>query len=170
MHTVEAPESWFEDVGRAQLRQGVARVDIDPDFAAVSGLGDDYHVFLAPEGPSNGLYIIDRSSSGFEVREQQEGTAEISFSYRIMTRRTDVRLGRLERLEPPTVDGEKVSTVLPGLPDSPSPALPVEPEVGAEGVAEGEAQPKERAVTEPPSDWPEAAPWPPDIMRASDTR
>jgi len=31
MHTVEAPESWFEDIGRAQLREGLARVDIDPD-------------------------------------------------------------------------------------------------------------------------------------------
>lgn len=90
MHTVEAPESWFEDVGRAQLRRGVARVDVDPDFAAVSGLGDDYHVFLTPEGPSNGLYVTDRSSTGFEVREQSEGTSEISFSYRIMTKRADV--------------------------------------------------------------------------------
>jgi hypothetical protein len=36
MHTVEAPESWFEDVGRAQLRQGAARVEVDPDFGLFS--------------------------------------------------------------------------------------------------------------------------------------
>jgi hypothetical protein len=123
MHTVEPPTSWFEDVGRAQLRQGVARVEVDPDFAAVSGLGDDYHVFLTPEGPSNGLYVTDRSSTGFEVREQGEGTSEISFSYRIMTRRADVRAGRLERLERPSETGEGDAaapaarpTVLPCLP------------------------------------------------------
>jgi hypothetical protein len=48
----------------------------------------------------------DRSPTGFEVREQGEGTSEISFSYRIMTKRADVRAGRLERLERPTEAGE----------------------------------------------------------------
>jgi hypothetical protein len=106
MHTVEAPESRFEDVERAQLRQGVARVEVDPDFAAVSRLGDDHHVFLTPEGPSNGLYVTDRSSTGFEVREQGEGTSEISFSCRIMTRRAGVGAGRLERIERPSEAGD----------------------------------------------------------------
>jgi hypothetical protein len=31
MYTVEAPDSWFEDIGRAQLREGMAQVEIDPD-------------------------------------------------------------------------------------------------------------------------------------------
>jgi hypothetical protein len=143
MHTVEAPESWFEDIGRAQLREGVARVNIDPDFAAISRLGDDYHVFLTAEGPSNGLYVDDRTATGFEVREQGEGTSEISFSYRIMTRRPDAPLGRLESIEAASEGGVKT----------------IEP---AEPLPEG-------AMPEPPSDWPESVPWPPEIMRNSDT-
>jgi len=129
MYAVEAPDSWFEDVGRAQLRQGVARVDIDPDFAAVSGLADDYHVFLTPEGQSNGLYVTGRSPGGFEVREQGEGNAEISFSYRIMTRRTDVRTKRLEPIELPTEDGLQAAEPadLPDVPSPDSPAFPEEP-------------------------------------------
>jgi hypothetical protein len=71
--------------GRAQLQDGVARVGIDPDFAAVSGIRDDYHVFLTAEGRSNGLYITDRTSTGFEVREHGERTSRISFGYRIPT-------------------------------------------------------------------------------------
>lgn len=165
MHTVEAPESWFEDVGRAQLRQGAARVDIDPDFAAVSGLGDDYHVFLTPEGPSNGLYVTGRSPTGFEVREQGEGTSEISFSYQIMTRRADVRAGRLERLERPSEAGVSVAAEPAERPTVPSPASPEEPE----GAPAAEVLP-ERAAPEAPTGWPEAVPWPPEVMVESDVR
>jgi hypothetical protein len=138
----------------------VARVDIDPDFAAVSGLGDDYHVFLTAEGPSNGLYVGDRTSTGFEVREQGEATSEITFSYRIMTKRTNTGTGRLEPFELPSEAG--VRTTEPAETAVPSPAFPEEPAL-AEPLPEG-------AVPEPPSDWPETVPWPPDIMRNSDTR
>ena len=165
MYTVEAPDSWFEDVGRAQLRDGVARVEIDPDFAAVSGLGDDYHVFLTPEGPSNGLYVTDRSPTGFEVREQGDGTSEISFSYRIMTKRADVRAGRLERLERPTDAGERAAAEPAEWPTGPSPASPEEPE----GAPSAELLP-ERTVPEPPMGWPETVPWPPEVMVESDAR
>jgi len=165
MHTVEAPESWFEDIGRGQLRQGVARVDVDPDFAAVSGLGDDYHVFLTPEGPSNGLYVADRSPTGFEVREQGEATSEISFSYRIMTKRADVGAGRLERLEGPTDAGESAAAEPAEPPTVPSPASPEKPE----GAPLAELLP-ERAVPEPPTGWPETVPWPPEVMAESDAR
>jgi hypothetical protein len=165
MHTVEAPESWFEDVGRAQLRQGAARVEVDPDFAAVSGLGDDYHVFLTPEGPSNGLYVTDRSSTGFEVREQGEGTSEISFSYRIMTKRADIRAERLERIDLPSEAGERAGAEPAERPTVPSPATPEEPE----GAPSAKLLP-EGAVPEPPTDWPETVPWPPEVMVESDTR
>jgi hypothetical protein len=166
MYTVEAPDSWVEDVGRAQLRDGVARVEIDPDFAAVSGLSDDYHVFLTAEGPSNGLYVTNRTPSGFEVREQAEGNAEISFSYRIMTPRTDVRTTRLEPIELP-IDvgvgaGERAGepAEMPGVPAPASPEKPEDaptPNPLPEGV-----------VPEPPSDWPETVPWPPNIMSNTD--
>jgi hypothetical protein len=165
MHTVEAPESWFEDVGRAQLRQGVARVEVDPDFAAVSRLGDDYHVFLTPEGPSNGLYVTDRSSTGFEVREQGEGTSEIGFSYRIMTRRADVGAGRLERIERPSEAGESGAAEPAERPSVPFPASPDEPE----GAPSARPLP-EGAVPEPPTDWPETVPWPPEVIAVSDAR
>jgi hypothetical protein len=164
LHAVEAPECWFEDVGRAQLRQGVARVDVEPDFAAVSGLADDYHVFLTPEGPSNGLYVTDRGSNSFEVREERDGTSEISFSYRIMTKRADARAGRLERIELPSEAGERVSAELGEQANAPSAASPQVPEAGPSA-----APPSERADGEPPSDWPEGAPWPLDIVVVSET-
>jgi len=165
MHTVEAPESWFEDIGRAQLHEGVARVDVDPDFAAVSGLGDDYHVFLTAEGPSDPLYVTNRTSTGFEVREQGEGTSEISFSYRIVTRRPDSPLGRLESIEAATDQGQKVDVELAGRPVSPSPEAPEEPPGEPEGAPSVEAKaPEEAFVLEAPTDWPHSVPWPPEIL------
>jgi hypothetical protein len=166
MYAVEAPESWFEDIGRGQLRQGAARVDVDPDFAAVTGLGDDYHVFLTPEGPSNGLYIADRSSSGFEVREQGDGTSDISFSYRIITPRTDMRAGRLQTVErPPSGAGEPVDPMSPELPVPPPAASPDEPTVEPEGTPPAESHHEWDASQRPPSDWPvDTVPWPPDIV------
>jgi hypothetical protein len=131
----------------------------------VSRLGDDYHVFLTPEGPSNGLYVTDRSPTGFEVREQGEGTSEISFSYRIMTKRADVGAGRLERLERPSEAGESAAAEPAERPTVPSPASPDEPA----GAASAKPLP-ERPVPEPPSDWPESVPWPPEVMAESDTR
>jgi hypothetical protein len=167
MHTVEAPESWFEDIGRAQLREGVAQVDIDPDFAAVSGLSDDYHVFITAEGPSNPLYITNRTSTGFDVREQGEGASDTSFSYRVMTRRADAQLGRLESIEPPTDEGEKIDKGVAEQPLSPSPDAPEEPPIQTQGPPSAEAQaPEEAAVPEAPTDWPhDSVPWPPEILR-----
>src|SRR5215470_1574838 len=165
MHAVEAPESWFEDVGRAQLRNGTAHVEVDPDFAAVSGLGDDYHVFLTPEGPSNALYVSDRTPAGFEVREQGEGTSEISFSYRIMTKRGDIRAGRLEPIGLPSDAGESAAGEAAEMPVPAFPTSPGEPE----GSGPAESLPA-GAVPEPPSDWPETVSWPPEIMVDSATR
>ena len=164
MHSMEAPESWFEDIGRAQLREGVARVGIDPDFAAVSELGDDYHVFLTAEGPSNGLYVSDRTSTGFEVREQGEATSEITFSYRIVTKRGDSRTGRLEPLELPSDAGEKATGEPAELPPHGVPASPRQPGSAPPAEPRPEAAVPEGAVPARPSSWPETIPWPPDIL------
>jgi hypothetical protein len=111
--------SWWREGTRPPQVPGCWQV---PHFAAVSGLRDDYHVFLTPEGPSNGLYVTDRSSTGFEVTEQGEGTSEISFSYRIMTKRADIRAERLERIDLPSEAGERAGAEPAERPTVPSPA------------------------------------------------
>jgi hypothetical protein len=108
LYSLECPESWFEDFGRAQLTDGQAQVELDGDFAAVVSTGD-YHVFLTPEGDSQGLYVSSRSPDGFEVREQQGGKSTLEFSYRVVAKRKDVeeeaeRLQRVEVAPPPTIE------------------------------------------------------------------
>jgi hypothetical protein len=100
LYTLESPESWFEDFGRAEVIEGHAQVELDGDFAAMVDT-DDYHVFVTPEGESNGLYVSERTPRGFEVREQGEGTSTLAFSYRIVVKRKDVEAERLEAVERP---------------------------------------------------------------------
>ena len=93
MHCMESPEHWFEDFGTARLKQGRAVVKLDADFAKTIKAGD-YRVFLTPEGDCGGLYIRNRRSASFEVRELQGGASSVTFSYRIVGRRKDIRKHR----------------------------------------------------------------------------
>jgi hypothetical protein len=97
-----SPESWYEDFGRGELVEGRGRVEFDPDFAAILGIDDGhYHVYLTPEGDSNGLYVSSRSPTAFEVHEQQGGTSSLTFSYRVVAKRKDGQPERLAKVEEP---------------------------------------------------------------------
>jgi hypothetical protein len=128
LYAVESPESWFEDFGRADLIHGRAHVELEPEFGAVAQAADDYHVFLTPEGESNGLFVTNRTPAGFDVLEQQGGAANVSFSYRLVTRRRDVEAARLARVElpPPGPDEEPIEPTDPEASSSPPPGWPSE--------------------------------------------
>jgi len=122
LYALESPESWFEDFGRGELVRGRALVELDPDYAAVVRT-EDYHVFLTPEGDSRGLYVTNKGSSGFEVREQQGGTGTLTFSYRVVARRADIEIERLEKIElPPPIQRDACLPAfeLPQLDEQPS--------------------------------------------------
>jgi hypothetical protein len=139
-YCVEAPESWLEDFGRAELRDGRASVELDPDFAALIE-SEDYHVYLTPEGPTRGLYVERREENGFEVREQEEGSSSIAFSYRIVGRRWDVDSNRLEIFEPPPA-------IETGLLDEPLDTPEQEPvEPAEEGPEPEDPRPLPRKLT-----------------------
>jgi hypothetical protein len=87
LYAVESPENWFEDFGTAKLTGGVAEVALDSTFSQTVNTDMTYHVFLTPNGNSQGLYVAQKTSSGFEVREQGEGKSNVAFDYRIVARR-----------------------------------------------------------------------------------
>jgi hypothetical protein len=123
LYALESPESWFEDFGSGEIADGRAEVKLDPEFAAVVQV-DEYHVFLSPEGDSNGLYVAGKDSSGFEVREQQGGRSSLPFSYRVVARRKEIdgeRLERFERVEVPQPTAAETPPSRGELPEVPSP-------------------------------------------------
>lgn len=97
LYSMESPESWFEDFGEMKLVRGKATVRLARDFAAVIRT-KAYHVFLTPQGDSNGLYVARMSSIGFVVREQNGGSSSLMFSYRIVAKRRDIEGKRLMKI------------------------------------------------------------------------
>jgi hypothetical protein len=88
-------EPTIEDFGEAQLIAGRAHIEIRADFAATIDRGSRYLVFITPEGDNRGLYVIDKATNGFDVRESQDGQSNIAFSYRIVATPFGVRDERL---------------------------------------------------------------------------
>ena len=88
-------EATIDDQGEAVLRDGVARVALDPAFANVIDSHSSYVVTLTPEGDCNGLYVADRTPTGFVVRELRGGHDAVAFAYRIVAKRFGATKQRL---------------------------------------------------------------------------
>jgi hypothetical protein len=86
-YAMQSPENWMEDFGSGKLQEGVAVVNIDPTFAETVSESADYHVFITPNADSKGLYVINKTTTSFEVRESGGGTSTLAFDYRIVAKR-----------------------------------------------------------------------------------
>jgi len=94
-YSVQSPENWMEDFGAGELKSGVAIVKIDTAFAQTVTADASYHVFITPNGDSEGLYVINKTATSFEVRESKGGTSSLSFDYRIVAKRRGYEAERL---------------------------------------------------------------------------
>jgi hypothetical protein len=74
----------IEDLGEAQMTNGQASVTLESTFAQTIDPKRSYLVFITPEGDSKGLYVTNKSASGFVVRESQSGHSTLAFQYRIV--------------------------------------------------------------------------------------
>jgi hypothetical protein len=96
LYAVESPEVWFEDFGSGSLDNGAVTITIDPLFAQTINLDEEYHVFVTPLGDCNGLYVTNKTDTGFEVHELGGGTSSVSFDYRIVAKRLGYEDLRME--------------------------------------------------------------------------
>jgi hypothetical protein len=96
LHAVESPQNWFEDFGSGRLESGIGRIALESTFAQTVDAASDYHVFLTPEGECRGLYVSNKSASGFEVHELGGGQSNVAFAYRIVALRRGFENLRLE--------------------------------------------------------------------------
>ena len=95
LYAVESPENWFEDFGSGQLESGSASVSFESVFAQTVNLGTDYKVFVTPTGDCKGLYVTNKTATGFQVRELGSGRSTLTFDYRIVARRKGYETIRL---------------------------------------------------------------------------
>lgn len=68
-----------EDFGEARLVGGQTYVHIDRAFANTIDSRAAYMVFITPEGDNRGLYVTNKTSTGFDVRESQGGRSTLAF-------------------------------------------------------------------------------------------
>jgi hypothetical protein len=90
----ESASATIDDVGTARMVGGVANVPIDRAFASTIDRTSPYHVFVTPLGDAS-LYVAQKTSSGFVVREVHGGRSTLSFDYRIVARPIDAKDDRL---------------------------------------------------------------------------
>ncbi|QNJ97950.1 autotransporter outer membrane beta-barrel domain-containing protein [Constantimarinum furrinae] len=91
MFASEAPEVLFEDYGTGQLINGTATITIDPIFSTNIVVDNDHplKVFIQLEGDCNGVYVTNKSATGFTVNELQGGVSNVPFSWHIVGNRKD---------------------------------------------------------------------------------
>ncbi len=91
MHAPETPECYFEDYGEAQLSNGKVHVSLDPTFAKNICVNQKHplRVYIQPEGDCKGVYVTNKTNTGFDVVELNGGTSNISFQYHIIGNMAD---------------------------------------------------------------------------------
>jgi hypothetical protein len=85
----EASEVFFNDYGSGHLQNGKAHIQLDPNFLETVTI-DDAHplkVFIQLEGDCNGVYVTNKTKTGFDVAELHSGSSNAAFSYRIVCKR-----------------------------------------------------------------------------------
>jgi hypothetical protein len=110
LYCLESPESWFEDFGFGHLTDGRASILLDRDFAKTVNT-NEYHVFISEYDDDNGLFVTNRTSTGFEVRAKTLAT-DAAFSYRVVARRKDIAPARFAERGVPATSLEEIQVRL----------------------------------------------------------
>jgi hypothetical protein len=107
LYCEEATEVVFTEYGSGQLTNGRAHIELDPVFLQTVII-DALHpmrVFVELNGESNGVYV-QKSGVSFDVVENNHGSANTGFDYRIVAKRKGYANVRLERGETPNLSGK----------------------------------------------------------------
>jgi len=101
LHAPESPEIYFTDYGESQLVNGKAHIDIDPLFARNVTINAKHplRVYIQLEGDCKGVYVTNKSATGFDVIELGGGTSNVSFQWNIVCNRADEKMdnGRISK-------------------------------------------------------------------------
>jgi hypothetical protein len=97
-HTAYSPGETtrtLEDFGQGQIINGQGYVRLDPTYASTLDPRASYLVFITPDGDNNGLFVTQKTSAGFVVRESRGGHSTLAFDYRIVGKPRGMESARL---------------------------------------------------------------------------
>lgn len=89
LFTEESAEVYFTDYGEANMTGGRVHIELDPTFlqtVTVDGI-HPMRVFVQLEGDCKGVYVTNKTKTGFDVSELQNGSSDAPFSYRVVCKR-----------------------------------------------------------------------------------
>ena len=133
LYAVESPENWFEDFGSGELKGGAAEVSLDPAFAQTVTPQAGYHVFLTPNGDCRGLYVAQKTATGFVVRELGGGNSNVAFDYRVIVKRKGLEALRMEQVSSDRTAADSIRQLVAERPSRPPryiiPPQPAETEI-----------------------------------------
>ena len=96
LHAPETPEFYFQDYGQSKLVNGKVHITIDPILAANVKISEKHplRVFVQLEGDCKGVYVTNKTTTGFDVVELEGGTSDTSFQWSITCNVADAKLGK----------------------------------------------------------------------------
>jgi hypothetical protein len=101
----ESPEYWYIDYGTVKLINGKAHVDLDPVLKDIIVVDDSNPLKVFPQAnilTCNGLAIINKSVSGFDIVEVNNGTSSGEVDYQIIAKpKTNYGEGRFPQAPGP---------------------------------------------------------------------
>ncbi len=151
VYCTEMPEAWIEDVGEAEVVDGVAEVEIDPRLAAIADVAD-YQVFLSPYAPVR-AYVARRDPGSFEIRlagKKKKPKQPLTCGWRLLARRRDITAERFAPYVPAGLGDVRDEPSLDHL-DLEHPVVGPNPRLEApQPVAPAEA-PEHPPIPEPPA-------------------
>jgi hypothetical protein len=91
MFAPESPEILFQDYGKGQLVNGRAQIKLDPIFSNNIFIDDKHplQVYIQLEEECNGVYVTNKSATGFDVVELMQGSSNANFTYFVSANRRD---------------------------------------------------------------------------------
>ena len=94
---IESPEVWFEDFGEGELANGKSHIELDPLFLETVIINNQYpmKVFVQLNDDCKGVYVV-KGLEAFDVIENDNGSSNAKFSYRIIAKRKKYENKRFE--------------------------------------------------------------------------
>ncbi len=91
MFCPEAPEIFFQDHGSGKLVNGKIHIELDPIFAKNIVVNEKHplRVYVQLEGDCKGVYVTNKTQTGFDVIELNGGNSNIEFSWFVNANRAD---------------------------------------------------------------------------------
>ena len=88
LYSISSLDAKLYDDGRSQLVNGVAFVRFDELFSTlVEGIPT---VTVSPAGNCNGIFIEEITKDGFRIKEMNNGTSNVAFTYIVLAKRKSV--------------------------------------------------------------------------------